>query len=82
MYLNRNDIKLYEQSKGRVICFPSFTSTSLGKDNFIPSKNNPDDELVLLIIEQNKTKSVVSISEFAKYPKEEEYFFFLFHFLK
>ena len=82
MYLNRNDIKLYEQSKGRVICFPSFTSTSLGKDNFIPSKNNPDDELVLLIIEQNKTKSVISISEFAKYPKEEEYLFLPFSFFK
>ena len=83
MYLNRNDIKLYQQSKGRVICYPSFTSTSLGKDNnFIPFKNNPDDELVLLIIEQNKTKSVISISEFAKYPKEEEYLFLPFSFFK
>ena len=82
MYLNPNEIKQYEQSVGRVICYPSFTSTSLGKDNYIAHPCNKDDELVLLIIKQNETKSVVSISEFSPYPNEEEYLFLPFSFFK
>ena len=38
--------------------------------------------MVLLIIEQNKTKSVVSISEFSNFPNEEEYLFLPFSFFK
>ena len=72
MYLNKNDIKQYEESIGRVICYPSFTSTSIGKGNFTPPKYNNNDELVLLIIEQNNTKSVVSINEFSDYSDEDE----------
>ncbi len=82
MYLNPNEIKQYEESVGKVICYPSFTSTSLGKDKYTPHKYNMDDELVLLIIKQNKTKSVVSISEFSPYPNEEEYLFLPFSFFK
>ena len=51
MYLNPNDVRQYEKSIGRVIGYPSFTSTSIIKNNFNPKKYNLDDELVLLIIE-------------------------------
>ena len=82
MYLNPNDIKLYEQSKEKVICYPSFTSTSIKKNGFIPKKYNTNDELVFLIITQNNTKSNVLISEFSDYPDEEEYLFLPFSFFK
>ena len=67
---------------GKVICYPSFTSTSIYDDKYIPKKYNVNDELVLFIIEQNKTKSVVSISEFSNFPNEEEYLFLPFSFFK
>ena len=82
MYLNPNDIKIYEQSIRRVICYPSFTSTSIDKNAYTPKKYNADDELVLLIIEQNNTKSAVLISEFSEFPDEEEYLFLPFSFFK
>ena len=82
MYLTPNEIKLYEESIGKVICYPSFTSTSIGVNNFSPFKYDPNTELVLLIIEQNNTKSVISISELTDYPGEEEYLFVPFSFFK
>ena len=82
MYLNPNDIKLYKQSIGRVICYPSFTSTSKGKDNYTPTKYEPNTELVLLIIEKQYNKSAISISEFSEFPEEEEYLFVPFSFFK
>ena len=82
MYLNRDDINQYEQSIGRVICYPSFTSTSLKRDGYKPYKINSSDELVLLIIKQNKTKSVISIKEFSNYEYEDEYLFLPFSFFK
>ena len=82
MYLKQEDIKLYEKSINRVICFPSFTSTSIEKNNFTPFTPNPDTQLVLLIIEQNNTKSVVSIREYSVYQNEEEYLFLPFSFFK
>jgi hypothetical protein len=82
LFLNKNDIKLYEQSVGRVIIYPSFTSTSIGKQNFTPFTSNSDCQLVLLIIEQNNTKSAVSIRQFSVYQSEEEYLFLPFSFFK
>ena len=85
MYLNPNDIKLYQNSVGRVICYPAFTSTTINKNlmkNFKPKKYNPDDELVLLEIKQNNTKSNVMISGFSKFPQEEEILFLPFSFFK
>ena len=78
----RSDIKAYELLVKNVICYPSFTSTSINKNGFMPSKNNSLDELVLLIIEQNNTKSAVSISQFSDYPGEEEYLFLPFSLFK
>ena len=82
MYLNPNDIQLYNNSIGKVICYPAFTSTSIDKNAFTPNKYNPNDELVQLIIEQNDTKSVVLISELSEYQNEKEYLFLPFSFFK
>ena len=69
MYLDPKDIKLYKESKGKVICYPAFTSTSL-HHNFVPDKWNDRYELVLIEIEQNNTKSVVSISKDSVFQSE------------
>ena len=50
MYLNTKDIQIYKQSINKVICYPSFTSTSIKKDGYMPNKYNTYDELVLLTI--------------------------------
>ena len=84
IYLHKVDIKLYEKSINKVICFPSFTSTTLDENNFQPNKSNLGDEyeLVMFNIKQNNTKSVVLISEFSEFPEEEEYLFLPFSFFK
>ena len=82
MFINKEDLKLYKNSIGRVICYPAFTSTSIDESAYIPHQVNPDDELVKLIIEQNNTKSAVLISEFSKFPQEKEYLFLPFSFFK
>ena len=82
MYLTMNDIKLYEKSVGKVICYPSFTSTSIIKNGFIPNSYGDNNQLVQLIIEQNNTKSTVSIREFSVFQKEEKYLFLPFSFFK
>jgi len=82
MYLKKSDIKEYELSVDKVICYPSFTSTSIKKNGFYPTRNNSTDELVLLIIEQNNTKSNVSVSQFSDYPGEAEYLFLPFSLFK
>ena len=81
IYLLPDEIKQYENSIGRIICYPSFTSTSPLKD-FIPLKKKKDGELTLLIIKQNQTKFNVSIKEFSKFPDEDEYLFLPFSFFK
>ena len=82
LYLNKDEIKIYQQSIHRVICYPSFTSTSEDIKSYMPNKYNMDDELVLQIIEQNDTKSNVCISELSDYPHEKEYLFLPFSFFK
>ena len=82
MYLNPEDIKLYKLLIGKVICYPSFTSTSITEEGFVPKKYNENDEMVKLIIEQNDSKGVVSVREFSEFPEEEEYLFLPFSFFK
>ena len=82
MYIYPDEINLYKQSIGRVICYPSFTSTSKGKNNFTPFQYDSNTEMVLLIIETNNAKSAISISEFSDIPVEEEYLFVPFSFFK
>ena len=82
MYLMPEDFNIYLNSIGEVICYPSFTSTSLVETWFSPNPSNKDEQLVELIIEQNNSKSVVSISEISQSPKEKEYLFLPFSFFK
>ena len=82
MTIKKEDVDLYESSIGRVICYPSFTSTSLKKGCFTPTRANPEDEVVILVIKQNDTKNVISISEFSDYKGEAEYLFTPFSFFK
>ena len=82
MYLTIEDFNIYLSSVGEVICYPCFTSTSLIENSFLPTSPNENEQLVELIIEQNNSKSVVSISEISKFPKEKEYLFLPFSFFK
>jgi hypothetical protein len=82
MYLMPEDFNIYLNSIGEVICYPSFTSTSLVETWFSPKPSNKDEQFVELIIEQNNSKSVVSISEISQSPKEKEYLFLPFSFFK
>ena len=82
MYISLDEFNNYESSKGKVICFPSFTSTTIIDGSFTPKKKNPSDLLVQLIIKQNETKSVVSISEHSVFESEKEYLFLPFSFFK
>jgi hypothetical protein len=82
MYLYPKDVELYKKSIGRVICYPAFTSSSISLNAFTPVKYDENLELVLLIIKQNNTKSVIPIKEFSEYQDEEEYLFLPFSFFK
>lgn len=82
MTIKKEDVDLYESSIGRVICYPSFTSTSLIRGNFTPTRANKEDEIVNLVIKQNDSKNVISISEFSDYKGEQEYLFTPFSFFK
>ena len=80
MYLSTEEFNVYTNSINQVICYPSFTSTSLN-DNFLP-KNMPNKQLVKLLINQNNSQSVVSISKISENPDEKEYLFLPFSFFK
>ena len=82
MLLYEKDIQLYKESIGKVICYPAFTSTSLNKFGYIPADFAEDKKLVFIDIEQNNTKSAVSISEESEFKGEEEYLFLPFSFFK
>lgn len=82
MILKKEDVDLYKSSIGRVICYPSFTSTSLLKGRFTPTKANPEDEVVILIIKQNGTNNAISIEEYSDFKDEKEYLFTPFSFFK
>jgi len=82
MYINEIELEKYRLLKGEVICYPSFTSTSIIINGYEPKKYNDNDVLVQLIIEQNNTKFAVPIHEFSEFPEEEEYLFLPFSFFK
>ena len=82
LLLSLDEIRTYENSLGRVICFPSFTSTTIKEGAFTPTKYNPSDEYVKLIIKQNETKCVVSIGQDSAFESEKEYLFLPFSFFK
>ena len=82
MYISPEEFELYNNSINKIICYPSFTSTSLNDNTFIPNKNNTNEQFVKLLIEQNNSKSVVSIKEFSVNKNENEYLFLPFSFFK
>ena len=77
MFINQEDLNIYKKSIGRVICYPSFTSTSSDKNGFNGYNNN-----VLLIINSNNSKSVISIEDFSVFKNEKEYLFLPFSIFK
>ena len=83
MTLSEKEFNIYIKSIGKIICYPSFTSTSLKDNNFYPifvEKINC--KYVKLIIDQNNSKSVISIGEIAEHKNEYEYLFVPFSFFK
>ena len=82
MYISKEELEVYIKSKNKVICYPSFTSTSLKPDKFEPINPNNGSILVKLVIEQNNSKSIISIQELSEHPQEEEYLCLPFSFFK
>ena len=81
MYITQGEYLTYLNSIGRVICYPSFTSTSL-KPNYIPIKINPNSILVKLVIQQNNSNSIINIRDISRHPGEEEFLCLPFSFFQ
>ena len=81
MYLKPEDLNIYETSIGKVVCFPSFTSTS-SEDGAFKGREQEGYSKIKFIIEQNNTKNVVSIKSKSKFKKEAENLFVPFSFFK
>ena len=81
MYITQDEFNLYLNSIGKVICYPSFTSTSLKRKSFIPY-NKISELFVELIIQQNNSPSIISIRDLSNHPNEEEYLCLPFTFFK
>ena len=77
MKISENDFNNYLNSINEVICFPSFSSTSSDREGFGGGNFN-----VLLVINSNYSKSVISIEEFSNYQCEKEYLFLPFSFFR
>jgi hypothetical protein len=71
MYISLDEVNNYSSSIGKVICFPSFTSTSIEEGSFSPTKYNPNDHLIKLIIRQNESKLVVLIGNYSIFKTEK-----------
>ena len=84
MLISREELEVYKNSIGKVICYPSFTSTSTKIDSFNPKNINsiPNPILVKLIINQNNSQQIIKISELSEYKSEEEYLCLPFSFFK
>ena len=77
MKISEDDFRVYQNSVNEIICFPSFTSTSSDRNGFGSFGFN-----VLLIIDSNYSKSVVSIEELSTFNSEKEYLFLPFSFFR
>ena len=82
MTLTWNELNLYFNSIGKIICYPSFTSTTLKRNGYNPFIINPNTIPVELIIQQNNSPSIISIRELSNLPNEEEYLCLPFTFFK
>ena len=81
MAITNDEFNLYRNSIGKVICYPSFTSTSLISD-WILKNTDPNLILVKLIIQQNKAHSIIYIKNLSEYKNEEEFLCLPFSFFK
>ena len=81
MYISQNEYSIYLNSIGKIICYPSFTSTSLHK-GWNPLSQNSGLILVRLVIQQNNSQSIISIMDLSQHKNEEEYLCLPFTFFK
>ena len=83
MYISEEEFNLYQNSIGKVICYPSFTSTSALEDTYYSMNSDPNKKiLVKLIIQQNNSHSIINIRNLSQHPNEEEYLCLPFSFFK
>ena len=82
MYISKKEFQLYCNSIGKIICYPSFTSTSAKEGAYMPTPSEPDSLLVKLIIKQNNSKSIICIRDISQHQSEEEYLCLPFTFFK
>ena len=82
MYISKDEFQYYQNSIGRKICYPSFTSTTAKDKGFTPFQNGPNLEMVKLIIKQNYSKSIICIREISEHKTEEEYLCLPFTFFR
>lgn len=82
MYISKDEFQYYQNSIGRKICYPSFTSTTAKDKGFTPFQNGPNLEMVKLIIKQNYSQSIISIREISEHKTEEEYLCLPFTFFR
>ena len=81
--LKLDELNIYSNSIGKIICYPSFTSTSLGENDYhFDIFKKPEFIYTQLIIQLNYSKSIVNIKELSNFPKENEYLFLPFSFFK
>ena len=94
--MNKLDLYSYIFNENDIICFPSFTSTTINENlNFKPSKNAKNINNIGELGDKNYVKMIISynpegycvpqgldISEESKYSKEKEILLFPFTFLK
>ena len=81
MYISQNEYSTYRNSIGKIICYPSFTSTSLHK-GWNPTPGEPNLILVQLEIQQNNSQSIINIMNLSNHKTEEEYLCLPFTFFK
>ena len=82
MYISQSEFSLYGSSIGKVICYPSFISTSMKTNGYCPLSPGNNLILVKLVIQQNYSPSIVSIRDISEHPAEEEYLCAPFTFFK
>ena len=82
MYLSPEEFNNYKNLIGQIICYPSFTSTSLKRNAYAPLQQRQNDVFVELCIQQNNSPSIISIKEFSNHPDEDEYLCLPFTFFR
>ena len=82
MYISTEELNIYKNSIGNIFCYPSFTSTSIKRNAYIPLSQGLDKVFFELWIHQNNSPSIICIKELSKNQNEEEYLCLPFTFFK